>query len=537
MSAERDKDALIRDLESRVAELTARLALCNDDSPRMRADIAVRESAEFSQRIIESSPDCIKVLDLEGRLLSMSHGGQRLLEIEDLAPYVTVPWPDFWKGPEHEAAAAAVARARAGDTAHFEGYCPTAKGTPRWWEVVISPLLDGRGRPERLIAISRDVTARRRAEDALRETDRRKSEFMALLSHELRNPLAPIRNSLDILERAVPGSDQAEHALAVIGRQVGQLAHLVDDLLDVTRISLNKVQLKSERLDLNEIVRCTIDDHRSLFENGELNIDLAPAAGPLFIRADPSRLAQLVGNLLQNAAKFTGRGGTVSVSVVADSVARRAVIRVADTGIGMAPEVLARLFQPFVQADTTLDRNRGGLGLGLTLVKSLVELHGGDVAAHSAGLDQGTEFVVRLPLDVQKADEPQPAAPRPAVSPRRILIIEDNVDAADSLREALDFGGHQVEVAHNGPDGIDRARAFKPHVVLCDVGLPGMSGYDVARAFRAEVALRSTHLVALTGYAQAEDRQEAADAGFDGHIAKPMSLKQIEDVLRALRAP
>jgi PAS domain S-box-containing protein len=499
-------------------------------------DIVVRESAEFSRRIIESSPDCIKVLDLEGRLLSMSHGGQRLLEIEDLAPYLSVPWPNFWKGPEHEAAAAAVAEARAGGTAHFEGYCPTAKGTPKWWEVVISPLVDGHGRPERLIAISRDVTARRRAEDALRETDRRKSEFIAVLSHELRNPLAPIRNSLDILERAVPGSDQAERALAVIGRQVGQLAHLVDDLLDVTRMSLNRIPLRCERIELDEIVRRTIDDHRSLFENGEINVELAPAAQPLFVRADPHRLAQVVGNLLQNAAKFTGSGGTVTVSLESDPVAGRAVIRVADTGIGLAPEVLARLFQPFVQADTTLDRNKGGLGLGLTLVKNLVELHGGDVAAHSAGLDRGTEFVVRLPLDAQTADEPQPLVARPETSPRRVLIIEDNVDAADSLREALDLAGHQVQVAYNGPDGIDRARAFKPHVVLCDVGLPVMSGYDVARAFRADAALRSTHLVALTGYAQAEDRKQAADAGFDGHIAKPMSLKQIEDVLNTLPA-
>jgi two-component system, chemotaxis family, CheB/CheR fusion protein len=534
MSAKVEKDRLIRDLELRVAALTARLALRNDDPACVSGDVALPESAEFSRRIIEGSPDCIKVLDLDGRLLSMSTGGQRLLEIEDLAAYVNVPWPDFWKGPEREAAIAAVAQARSGGTAHFEGYCPTAKGTPKWWEVVISPLLDRRGRPERLIAISRDVTARRRAEEALRESDRRKTEFMALLSHELRNPLAPISNSVYILERAVPGSEQARRAIAVINRQVGQLAHLVDDLLDVTRISLNKVQLERERLELNEVVRRTMEDHRSLFEHAEVNVELAPAAQPLFIRGDRARLAQLVGNLLQNAAKFTGHGGTVTVSLASDSVAGNAVIRFADTGMGMAPDVLARLFQPFVQADTTLNRGKGGLGLGLALVKGLAELHGGDVAAHSAGLGQGTEFVVRLPLDVAKADEPQPAAPKPETSPRRVLIIEDNVDAADSLREALDCSGHHVSVAYNGPDGIDRARAFKPDVVLCDVGLPGMSGYDVARAFRADAALRSTHLVALTGYAQAEDRQRAADAGFDGHIAKPMSLKKIEDVLKTL---
>ena len=373
------------------------------------------------------------------------------------------------------------------------------------------------------------------AAEALREADRNRTQFLAMLSHELRNPLAPIKNSLYILDRAVAGGDQAKRAQAVIARQVEQFSRIIDDLLDTTRISSGKVRLKLELLDLNEVVRKTVEDHRSVFEQNGVHLEAKLAAGPVVVKADWARIAQVVGNLLTNAAKFTGRGGNTRVSVRRDGMGG-AEVHVADTGMGMSPEILGRLFEPFTQADRTLARSRGGLGLGLALVKGFVDLHCGEVSAQSAGPGQGAEFIVRLPLDVvqdvakakdQDKTEPSAAERRP----RRVLIIEDNVDAADSLREALELNHHEVEAASTGPEGLEKAHRFKPDVVLCDIGLPGMDGYEVARAFRSDEALRGTFLVALSGYALPDDLERAANAGFHRHLAKPPNIEKLEDLL------
>jgi PAS domain S-box-containing protein len=388
-----------------------------------------------------------------------------------------------------------------------------------------------------LISVVRDITERKRTEDALREAnlelaeaDHRKNEFLAVLSHELRNPLAPIRNSTYILEHSPPGGEQAKRALAVIDRQAGQLARLVDDLLDVTRITRNKIQLQRQTVDLNELVRHASDDHRSLFDKAEVHLVLLPAPRAVLVDADRNRLAQVIGNLLQNSAKFTGSGGETRITIRADATEKRAVIQVVDTGVGMAPDMVSRLFQPFSQADATLDRSKGGLGLGLALAKGLVELHGGTITAASAGLGQGAEFVVRLPLATDEALAPR-SGEDTARARRRVLIIEDNVDAADSLRDVLAFGEHEVEVAYNGPQGIAKAQEFLPEVVLCDIGLPGMDGYEVARAFQAENALRGVFLVALTGYVLPEDLERAQAAGFKRHLAKPPSLEKLMEIL------
>ncbi len=388
--------------------------------------------------------------------------------------------------------------------------------------------------------------AARKGQEALKaanlqlvESDRRKNEFLAVLSHELRNPLAPISNSLHVLERAAPGGNQAKRAKEVIDRQVVHLAHLVDDLLDVTRVSRNKIQLQLTRVDLCDIVRRSVEDQRSLFERAEVHLEADIPGEPLLVHADATRVAQVVGNLLQNAAKFTGRGGVTRVCVASsasDGAPGHALVRVADTGVGMEPETLAGIFQPFMQADKTLDRTKGGLGLGLALVKGLVELHGGLVTAASGGLGKGAEFVVQLPLDGSRRADSGPdraAGPRRR---RRVLIIEDNIDAADSLRDALDLGDHDVEVAYSGPEGIERARTFRPEVVLCDIGLPGMDGFAVARAFRADEALKGVFLVALSGYALPEDVQRAAEAGFERHLAKPPSLEKLEGLLASIRS-
>jgi PAS domain S-box-containing protein len=403
---------------------------------------------------------------------------------------------------------------------------------------------DERGQLARLIGAVQDITEVKRTENELRaanarlvELDQRKNEFLGMLSHELRNPLAPISNSLFILERAAPGGDQARRALVVIERQVRHLTHLVDDLLDVTRISRGKIRLQPERLDLNEVAVRTVEDFRSLFVKAGVNLEVLPAPSEVWVDGDKTRLAQAVGNLLQNAAKFTHAGGKTTISIEADVSRAQAILTVRDTGIGLAPEIMPRLFNAFAQADETLDRSQGGLGLGLALVKGLVELHGGSVDAASEGSGKGAVFTIRLPLataSVTATTDRHTASG--AGTPHRILVIEDNIDAADSLREVLELSGHVVVVAHNGPQGIERARTLRPDVVLCDIGLPGMDGHAVARTLRADPELGRVALVAVSGYAGPDDVAKAREAGFDAHLAKPPSMEALERVL-ATRPP
>jgi two-component system CheB/CheR fusion protein len=380
-------------------------------------------------------------------------------------------------------------------------------------------------------ALRQAVGERERAEQALHDADRRKDEFLAVLSHELRNPLAPIRSSLYVLAHPTADAGAAQRAQQIITRQVGHLARLVDDLLDVTRISNGKLQVERRPLDLRNLSQRTAEDHRGLFTARGVALEVALPEGPLWIEGDATRLAQVIGNLLQNAAKFTSSGDSVSLSL--DAVGGFGVLRVRDTGVGIEPAMIPRLFQPFSQADTTLNRRLGGLGLGLALVKGIVETHGGTVDVSSGGKGAGTEFVLRLPLAAAPARiEVAPVAP---LQPRRVLLIEDNLDAAESLQLALEMEGHEVAVAHDGPSGLERARELAPDVVLCDVGLPGMDGYAVAKALRHEPALRDMFVVALTGYALPEDHRRAEDAGFNAHLTKPASIEAIQEVLG--RAP
>lgn len=369
---------------------------------------------------------------------------------------------------------------------------------------------------------------------SLEEADRSKNQFLAMLSHELRNPLAPIRNSLYILDRAAPGGEQARRAQTVIDRQVVHLTRLVDDLLDVTRISRGKIQLRRERLDLCDVVHRAIEDNRWSFEQNGVELQVTVSEVPLWIDGDQTRIAQAIGNLLHNAAKFTEPEGKVTISVEGNVSLRQAIVRIRDTGVGIAPEMLPRVFEPFAQADTTLDRSKGGLGLGLALVKGLVEMHDGTVSVESDGLGKGAEFTVRLPLEGVELPAAAPVRSAVAGGPRRVLVIEDNVDAAESLREVLEIEDHTVELAFSGAEGIEKARVFQPEVVLCDIGLPGMDGYEVARAMRSEPALRSVALVALTGYAGPDDVVRSVEAGFDHHLAKPPSMEKLEQILASL---
>jgi CheY-like chemotaxis protein len=373
------------------------------------------------------------------------------------------------------------------------------------------------------------VTELVEAQEALREAARRKDEFLGMLSHELRNPLAPIRYSVHILEHANPAGDQAARARSVIRRQTEHLTRLVDDLLDVTRIARGKMELRRERADLREVVRRTAEDLRPLIENRGVAFRLDVAEEKIWADVDETRIAQVIGNLLQNAAKFTRRGDAVTLSLrAADGAAE---ISVRDTGMGIEPMLLKDLFQPFVQGDRTLARTEGGLGLGLAFVKGIAELHGGTVRVESAGNGEGAEFVIRLPLGEPAASQSRlhQAAQRRNTA-RHVLVVDDNQDAAESLAEIVKLYGHTAEVACDGPTAIEKARSHPPDVVLCDIGLPGMSGYEVAKALRAG-AKTAMQLVAVSGYAQPEDVKAAVEAGFDRHVAKPPRPDEIERLL------
>ena len=384
--------------------------------------------------------------------------------------------------------------------------------------------------PDHFVAVFDDITSRKLVEQELRSANRAKEEFLNLLSHELRNPLAPITNSLFILEHSEPTGQAARRAKETIGRQVGHLTRLVDDLLEVTRISRGKVQLRRARLDLGELVHRTGEDHRDLMKKRGLDFTISTPDEEVWVDGDETRLAQVIANLLHNAAKFTPTGGKVTLSVVGR--AHEAELHVIDTGTGIAPALLGRVFEPFVQAEQTLARTEGGLGLGLALVKGLIELHGGRVEARSRGEGLGAEFVVHLPT--APAPEEQRAS---AVGVRgqhrvlRVLVVEDNADAAESLAELVRMFGHEAEVAQDGPTAIAKATDVLPDLVLCDIGLPGMNGYEVAAVLRVNPKLQGTRLVAVSGYAQPEDVQRATEAGFVGHIAKPPDPSALERYL------
>lgn len=367
----------------------------------------------------------------------------------------------------------------------------------------------------------------------VRDADRRKDEFLAMLAHELRNPLAPIRNAAQVLRLIGLTDPVIVTARDTIDRQVTHMVRLIDDLLDVSRLSRGKISLQAEIVDLGPLLANVCDDFRPLLEQAGLQLHVDIVRGPMLVEGDSARLAQVLANILQNASKFTNPGGRVSVRLGVAEENNSAVVQVRDTGIGMEPQMLVKAFDAFSQADRSLDRSRGGLGLGLALVKGLVELHHGTVRAASEGLDRGTTIIMEFPLAANASLRDEPAERESVVdSQHRILIVEDNRDAANMLRMLLTLKGNAVEVAYEGAEAIKLAEEFCPSVVLCDIGLPGeFNGYSVASAMRQHPTLSSAYLVAVTGYGRAEDREKSHAAGFDAHLTKPVSLKDLMQLL------
>lgn len=375
------------------------------------------------------------------------------------------------------------------------------------------------------------------AEQALREADRRKDEFLATLAHELRNPLAPIRIGLQTLARLRPDEEApAARVHQIMERQLQVLVRLIDDLLDVSRISTGKVRLERERVDMRDVVEAALESSGPALEAGSHDLHVELPIAPVWVLGDPQRLSQVVSNLLTNAAKYTPDGGSICVALCVE--ATEAVVRVSDDGIGIAAEMLDRIFDLFAQVDRTLDRAQHGLGIGLSLVRKLMTLHGGSVTAESPGLGLGSTFTVRLPAIAaalaQPSDAVDPAGDARGVRRLRMLVVDDNVDAADTLVLLLEAYGHEMRSAYSGAAALRLARQFRPDVVLCDIGLPGIDGYTVASRLRADARLVSTVLVAVSGWGTEEVRRRARAAGFDYHLVKPVDLDSINGILERL---
>ena len=539
-----DSAAPIRDEKGRVSGC---VLIFRDVSAQRRAEQAREEqlhTARLLASIIESSDDAIVSKTLDGTIQSWNAGAERLFghtAAQAIGRHISLVIPPDRLAEEN----LIVSKLKAGESIdHFETERVRADGRKIFVSLTISPLRDSQGNVVGASKIVRDVTERRvveaerqRLTDELRtlaadlsEADRHKNEFLAMLAHELRNPLAPISNAAYALRMSGAEPDTVRSAADIVERQVWQLSRLVDDLLDVSRISRGRIELRRAVHDVEPIVQQAVEATRPMLDGMGHTLIVTLPERRIFIDGDAARLAQVIANLLNNASKFTNPGGHVSLSVTEDGGS--AVIRVRDDGIGIAAEHVPMVFDMFAQVDTSLERSRDGLGIGLTLVRTIIELHGGTVTASSAGPGRGSEFTVSLPLVAPPAQtEKRAPLAAPAGDGRRVLIVDDNVDGAESLALLLRFAGHTIEVAHDGNEALTVAEQFRPDVTLLDIGLPGLNGYEVCQRLRRTPWGRATTIVALTGWGQDEDRRRSSDAGFDTHLVKPVDPEALMQLL------
>jgi signal transduction histidine kinase len=406
----------------------------------------------------------------------------------------------------------------------------------RWTALAhANPFLDTNGRIYGAVNVLVDISERKRAEEALQKADRNKNEFLATLAHELRNPLAPIRNGLQIMRMAGSDAAMAAEAHGMMERQLGHMVRLIDDLLDVSRITQGKVALRKERVDLAAVVQDAVETSRSLVEAGGHRLTITLPPKPVTVNADRTRLAQVFANLLNNSAKYTARGGNIDLSV--ERHGTDVVVRVKDDGVGIPPDMLPRIFDTFMQVDRSLERSQGGLGIGLSLVRALVDMHNGTVEARSDGHGKGSEFIVRLSDAVAVEVRAEPAGGQETgmtESSYRILVVDDNRDSAISLAMMLKIMGHDTRTAHDGEAAVEMAGAFRPDVMLLDIGLPKMNGYDACRLIRSQPWGKAIVLIALTGWGQDEDKLQSKEAGFNFHMIKPIDPDALTKLLTGL---
>jgi PAS domain S-box-containing protein len=500
-----------------------------------RRDSQQENALAFLGAIVESSEDAIVSKTLEGTILTWNAGAQRLFGYtveEAVGRHITLIIP-----PErHSEEDTILARLRRGERIeHFETVRMAKDGRRIDISLSVSPVRDHTGKIIAAAKVARDITAQKRAEAALVEADRRKDEFLSILAHELRNPLAPISNSLHILRLSGELSPAMEQIRGIMERQVHQLVRLVDDLLEASRIRHDKVELRKEHVELAALLRSAIETSRPLIDAAGHQLAIALPADVVLLDVDPVRIAQIVSNLLNNAAKYTPDGGQIWLTASVE--AAEAAISVRDNGIGIPPALLSKVFDMYAQADHALERAQGGLGIGLTLAKHLVELHGGRIEVASEGVGKGSEFVVRLPL---AAAPPRATATslvlRRALPVRRIVIADDRRDAVFVLSKLLEKMGQEVQVVHSAAAALEIALAEPPDVLISDIAMPGMDGYELARRVRQEPGLAGVVLVAISGYGRPEDRQRTREAGFDFHLIKPVGWDTLERLLGSLPA-
>ncbi len=507
--------------------------------------ITERKNAERIQAqlaaIVESSDDAIVSKTLDGVIQSWNSAASRIFgysAAEAIGQRITLIIPDDLQNEERQI----IAQLRAGKRVeHFDTMRVTKDGRRIPVSLTISPIHDDKGQVIGASKIARDISERRRAEEALRATEealraanQRKDEFMALLAHELRNPLAPIRYALAASRKFGATAEQRERSQEIIERQVTHMSRLLDDLLNVARITRGTLELRTATLELTTVLGTAIEAARPFLDAKQhsLSVDLPPEAPRL--NADPIRLAQVFSNLLINAAKYTDPGG--KIRVVASIGQGMLVVTIRDNGIGISKDMMPRLFEMFTQAQDALDRSQGGLGLGLALVRGIVELHGGSVSASSEGDNRGSEFTVRLPLGGVPGTLQTSTNGSTLVDGQRlrVLVVDDNEDAAEMCATFLELAGQEVRRAYNGRSALALAEAFRPHVVVLDIGLPDITGYEVARALRLAPWATKLLLVAVTGWGQDQDKQRALEAGFDHHLTKPIEPDELERLLQSI---
>lgn len=502
-----------------------------------RAEGALRESEERFRQMAENIDDVFWMLDpATDRLLYVSPGYRRLFGDVPLSP---VSGTSHWAGRIHaedEVAVETAYRALGRGTPYeIEYRIICADGRTSWVAERAFPVRDPLGRIYRLAGLVNDISERKANELALREADPRKDEFLAMLAHELRNPLAPIRSAIELTDPArTPSAHDFEAMRAVIGRQVRHLSRLVDDLLDVARITQGKITLRQESVSLAAAIEAAIETVAPALAQKEHTLTTHMPDEGLFITGDGVRIAQVLGNLLSNAVKYTPREGEIVIDVRKSDDDVQIIVR--DNGVGMSAETIPNIFDPFMQSPSSLERSEGGLGIGLPLARTLVELHGGHIEAFSAGVGHGSEIVVRLPL-TRRVQTERPAPDVPVAGPQgtsaalRLLLVDDNVEAATLLAMVLESDGFDVRVAHEAQRALEIAKDFEPAVILLDLGLPGMDGFQLAREMRKQAVTANALLVAVTGYGQATDRQRSQEAGFDHHFVKPVSTDEISRVV------
>lgn len=500
--------------------------------------IALRESERRFRGVFDSSFQYFGLIAPDGTVLEMN---QTALDSAGIAAHEVLGQP-LWKtiwwahdGILQSQLCKGIERAAAGEFVRFEASHPLVNGTYAVIDFSLSPIRDEHDNVVLLVPEGRDVTAWKQTEQMLQEADRRKDEFLATLAHELRNPLAPVRSGLEVL-RLTSDPHVAKTIREMMGRQLGQLVRLIDDLMDVSRITSGKMMLRHERLSLQVLAETAVETVKPLIDASGHTLHLEFPNESIWIDADSTRLAQVISNILTNSAKYTPDGGQIWLTISRDQ--DEAIITIRDTGLGIPAEMLSKVFEMFAQVNRTLDRAQGGLGIGLALVRQLVQMHGGTITVESNGEGQGSNFTVRLPINSSELSSSMCASPRVARSgiSHRVLVVDDNADAAGSLAMTLKMMGNDVRIAPDGPEGIEIAEAFRPEMILLDIGMPKVNGFDTCRIIRELPWSKGMVIVAVTGWGQELHRQRSCDAGFDKHVVKPVELGKLEELLASLES-